>query len=117
MKVLVVGGGGREHAIVEALHRSQADIYAAMGSPRFIKRDMVNKGAIVIDVGINRVRDESAKSGYRTVGDVDFDAVRPKAEAISPVPGGVGPMTIAMLLSNTVYAAELALRAAGPAPT
>ncbi len=112
--VTVVHSGTRELAA----HTRRAEILiAAMGSPRFIKRDMVNKGAIVIDVGINRVRDESAKSGYRTVGDVDFDAVRPKAEAISPVPGGVGPMTIAMLLSNTVYAAELALRAAGPAPT
>ena len=101
-----------------AAHTRRAEILiAAMGSPRFIKADMVNKGAVVIDVGINRVRDESVKSGYRTVGDVDFDAVRPKVEAISPVPGGVGPMTIAMLLSNTVYAAELALRAAGPAPT
>jgi len=99
-------------------HTRRAEILiAAMGSPRFIEADMVNKGAVVIDVGINRVRDESVKSGYRTVGDVDFDAVRPKVEAISPVPGGVGPMTIAMLLSNTVYAAELALRAAGPAPT
>jgi len=112
--VTVVHSGTRELAS----HTRRAEILiAAMGSPRFIKRDMVNKGAIVIDVGINRVRDEGAKSGYRTVGDVDFDAVRPKAEAISPVPGGVGPMTIAMLLSNTVYAAELALRAAGPAPT
>ena len=112
--VTVVHSGTRELAS----HTRRAEILiAAMGSPRFIKRDMINKGAIVIDVGINRVRDESAKSGYRTVGDVDFDAVRPKAEAISPVPGGVGPMTIAMLLSNTVYAAELALRAAGPAPT
>jgi len=112
--VTVVHSGTRELAA----HTRRAEILiAAMGSPQFIKRDMVNKGAIVIDVGINRVRDESAKSGYRTVGDVDFDAVRPKAEAISPVPGGVGPMTIAMLLSNTVYAAELALRAAGPAPT
>jgi len=101
-----------------AAHTRRAEILiAAMGSPQFIKADMVNKGAVVIDVGINRVRDESAKSGYRTVGDVDFDTVRPKAEAISPVPGGVGPMTIAMLLSNTVYAAELALRAAGPQPT
>jgi len=112
--VTVVHSGTHELAA----HTRQAEILiAAMGSPRFIKADMVNKGAVVIDVGINRVRDESVKSGYRTVGDVDFDAVRPKVEAISPVPGGVGPMTIAMLLSNTVYAAELALRAAGPAPT
>ena len=112
--VTVVHSGTHELAA----HTRRAEILiAAMGSPRFIKADMVNKGAVVIDVGINRVRDESVKSGYRTVGDVDFDAVRPKVEAISPVPGGVGPMTIAMLLSNTVYAAELALRAAGPAPT
>jgi len=112
--VTVVHSGTHELAA----HTRRAEILiAAMGSPRFIKADMVNKGAVVIDVGINRVRDESVKSGYRTVGDVDFDAVRPKAEAISPVPGGVGPMTIAMLLSNTVYAAELALRAAGPQPT
>ena len=112
--VTVVHSGTHELAA----HTRRAEILiAAMGSPRFIKADMVNKGAVVIDVGINRVRDESLKSGYRTVGDVDFDAVRPKVEAISPVPGGVGPMTIAMLLSNTVYAAELALRAAGPAPT
>jgi len=112
--VTVVHSGTHELAA----HTRRAEILiAAMGSPRFIKADMVNKGAVVIDVGINRVRDESVKSGYRTVGDVDFDAVRPKAEAISPVPGGVGPMTIAMLLSNTLYAAELALRAAGPAPT
>ena len=112
--VTVVHSGTHELAA----HTRRAEILiAAMGSPRFIKADMVNKGAVVIDVGISRVRDESVKSGYRTVGDVDFDAVRPKVEAISPVPGGVGPMTIAMLLSNTVYAAELALRAAGPAPT
>jgi methylenetetrahydrofolate dehydrogenase (NADP+)/methenyltetrahydrofolate cyclohydrolase len=101
-----------------AAHTRRAEILiAAIGSPQFIKADMVNKGAVVIDVGINRIRDESAKSGYRTVGDVDFDGVRPKAEAISPVPGGVGPMTIAMLLSNTVFAAELASKAAGPAPS
>jgi len=112
--VTVVHSGTHELAA----HTRRAEILiAAMGSPRFIKADMVNKGAVVIDVGINRVRDESVKSGYRTVGDVDFDVVRPRVEAISPVPGGVGPMTIAMLLSNTVYAAELALRAAGPAPT
>lgn len=101
-----------------AVHTRRAEILiAAIGSPQFITADMVNKGAVVIDVGINRVPDPKTKSGYRTVGDVDFEAVRPKAEAISPVPGGVGPMTIAMLLSNTVYAAELALRAAGPQPT
>jgi len=89
-------------------HTRRADILvAAMGSPRFVKADMVRNGVVVIDVGINRVPDATAKGGYRTVGDVDFDAVRPKAKAISPVPGGVGPMTIAMLLTNTVRAAEL----------
>ena len=67
---------------------------------------MVRDGAVVIDVGINRVPDAGAKGGYRTVGDVDFEAVRRRAKAITPVPGGVGPMTIAMLLSNTVDAAE-----------
>jgi methylenetetrahydrofolate dehydrogenase (NADP+) / methenyltetrahydrofolate cyclohydrolase len=97
-----------------AAHTKRAEILiAAMGSPRFIKADMVRKGAVVIDVGINRIQDSGAKSGYRTVGDVDFDAVRPRAKAISPVPGGVGPMTIAMLLSNTVLAAELASKSAG----
>src|SRR5438445_7082056 len=89
-------------------HTRRADILvAAMGSPRFVKADMVRNGVVVIDVGITRVPDATAKGGYRTVGDVDFDAVRPKAKAISPVPGGVGPMTIAMLLTNTVRAAEL----------
>ena len=98
-----------------AAHTRRADILAAaMGSPRFVKADMVRDGAVVIDVGINRVPDPTAKGGYRTVGDVDFDAVKQKAKAISPVPGGVGPMTIAMLLSNTVSAAELASKAAGP---
>ncbi|HYV08056.1 MAG TPA: tetrahydrofolate dehydrogenase/cyclohydrolase catalytic domain-containing protein [Thermoplasmata archaeon] len=99
-----------------AAHTRRADILAAaMGSPRFVKADMVRDGAVVIDVGINRVSDPSAKGGYRTVGDVDFDAVKQKAKAISPVPGGVGPTTIAMLLSNTVSAAELASKAVGPA--
>ena len=91
-----------------ASHTRRADILiAAMGSPRFVKADMVREGVVVIDVGINRIADPTAKGGYRTVGDVDFDAVRPKAAAISPVPGGVGPMTIAMLLSNTAKAAEI----------
>lgn len=93
-----------------SLHTRRADILvAAMGSPRFVKADMVREGAVVIDVGINRIPDPAAKGGYRTVGDVDFEAVRPKAKAISPVPGGVGPMTIAMLLANTVRAAEASL--------
>jgi len=92
-----------------AAHTRRADILvAAMGSPRTIRADMVRDGAVVIDVGINRVPDPGTKSGYRTVGDVDFEAVAEKAKAITPVPGGVGPMTIAMLLVNTVRAAEIA---------
>ncbi len=88
-----------------------ADILvAAMGKARAITADMVREGAVVIDVGNNRVPDASRKSGYRMVGDVDFEAVSEKAAAITPVPGGVGPMTVTMLLSNTVQAAE---RAAG----
>jgi methylenetetrahydrofolate dehydrogenase (NADP+)/methenyltetrahydrofolate cyclohydrolase len=85
----------------------QADILvAAMGSARSITVDMVREGAIVIDVGTNSIPDATRKSGQRLVGDVDFDAVREKAGAITPVPGGVGPMTRAMLLVNTVLAAE-----------
>lgn len=80
-------------------------IVAAIGRPRFVTADMVKEGAAVIDVGINRVEDAAAKRGYRIVGDVDYDAVAPKCAAITPVPGGVGPMTIAMLISNTVKAA------------
>ena len=85
----------------------QADIVvAAMGRPRAITADMVGNGAVVIDVGINRIEDASRQSGWRLVGDVDFDAVAEKASAISPVPGGVGPMTIAMLLKSTLQAAQ-----------
>jgi methylenetetrahydrofolate dehydrogenase (NADP+)/methenyltetrahydrofolate cyclohydrolase len=85
-------------------------VVAAIGSPKFITADMVKPGAVVIDVGTNRVDDPAAKKGYRWVGDVDFDAVSEKASAITPVPGGVGPMTIVMLMKNTVMAA---CRAAG----
>jgi methylenetetrahydrofolate dehydrogenase (NADP+) / methenyltetrahydrofolate cyclohydrolase len=93
-----------------AEHCRRADILiAAMGHAHFVKADMVKPGAVVIDVGVNRVDDPAAKNGYRLVGDVDFEAVRLVAGAITPNPGGVGPMTIAMLLSNTVRAAELAL--------
>ncbi|MEM6647340.1 MAG: bifunctional methylenetetrahydrofolate dehydrogenase/methenyltetrahydrofolate cyclohydrolase FolD [Bacteroidota bacterium] len=85
----------------------QADILiAAIGRPHFVTADMVKDGAVVIDVGINRVDDASRERGYRLVGDVDFDAVKEKAAAITPVPGGVGPMTIAMLLKNTFAAAR-----------
>lgn len=85
----------------------QADIVvAAMGAARAITADMVREGTVVIDVGNNRIEDASRKSGYRLVGDVDYDAVAEKVAAITPVPGGVGPMTVTMLLYNTVLAAE-----------
>jgi methylenetetrahydrofolate dehydrogenase (NADP+)/methenyltetrahydrofolate cyclohydrolase len=85
----------------------QADILvAAMGRPGAITAALVRPGAVVIDVGINRVDDPTRRSGYRLVGDVDFEAVAPLAGAITPVPGGVGPMTVAMLLVNTITAAE-----------
>jgi methylenetetrahydrofolate dehydrogenase (NADP+)/methenyltetrahydrofolate cyclohydrolase len=88
-------------------HARRADILiAAVGRPRTITADMVKPGAVVIDVGVNRIPDATRKSGTRLVGDVDFEAVRQVASLITPVPGGVGPMTIAMLLSNTVRAAR-----------
>ena len=84
---------------------AQADIIiAAVGKPMTVTADMVKEGACVIDVGINRIPSEKAKSGYRLVGDVDFENVAPKCSKITPVPGGVGPMTVAMLMSNTVAA-------------
>jgi methylenetetrahydrofolate dehydrogenase (NADP+)/methenyltetrahydrofolate cyclohydrolase len=86
-------------------HTSKADILvSAMGRPGVITGNMVKEGVIVIDVGINYVKDSTSKRGYRILGDVDFDSVSAKAEAISPVPGGVGPMTITMLLMNTMLA-------------
>lgn len=92
-------------------HTKQADILiAAAGRPNTITADMVKDGVVVIDVGVNRVDDATKKRGYRLVGDVDFEAVKEKASFITPVPGGVGPMTITMLLYNTV---ESAKRAAG----
>ncbi|HRZ86595.1 MAG TPA: bifunctional methylenetetrahydrofolate dehydrogenase/methenyltetrahydrofolate cyclohydrolase FolD [bacterium] len=87
--------------------RSADVLVAAIGSPCFIKADMVKEGAVVVDVGINRVDDPAAQKGYRLVGDVDFENVKKVAGAITPVPGGVGPMTIAMLMHNTVRAAKL----------
>jgi methylenetetrahydrofolate dehydrogenase (NADP+)/methenyltetrahydrofolate cyclohydrolase len=85
-----------------------ADILiAAIGQAHFVRKEHVRAGAVVIDVGINRVDDSANKRGYRLVGDVAFDEVAPKTSAITPVPGGVGPMTIAMLMSNTVKAARL----------
>jgi len=92
-----------------AAHCRRADIIiAAIGVAHFLKADMVKPGAIVVDVGVNRVPDPTAKEGTRLVGDVDFTAVQPIAGKITPNPGGVGPMTIAMLMRNTVRAAEMA---------
>jgi methylenetetrahydrofolate dehydrogenase (NADP+)/methenyltetrahydrofolate cyclohydrolase len=90
-----------------AAHCRRADILiAAMGVARFVVADMVKPGAVVIDVGVNRIADASAPSGSRLVGDVDFAAVQPIAGRITPNPGGVGPMTIAILMQNTIVAAE-----------
>ena len=86
----------------------QADIViAAIGVPEFVTADMIKPGATVIDVGINRVDDASDPRGYRLVGDVDYQGVAEVAGAITPVPGGVGPMTVAMLMKNTVKAARM----------
>lgn len=81
-------------------------IIAAIGIPNFVTADMVKEGAVIIDVGINRVEDSSRKSGYRLVGDVDFVNVQAKSSLITPVPGGVGPMTVCSLLWNTLLAAK-----------
>ena len=90
-----------------SFYTRQADILvAAVGSPGLIRGEMVKEGAVVIDVGVNRVADPSKKSGYRLVGDVDFESVAPRVSKITPVPGGVGPMTITMLVYNTVWAAK-----------
>jgi len=92
-----------------AAHCRRADILiAAMGVAEFVKAEMVKPGAVVVDVGVNRVNDPAAKGGSRLVGDVDFARVQPIAGKITPNPGGVGPMTIAVLMQNTVRAAELA---------
>ena len=104
------------NAIVTVAHTGASDLGAvtrqadilivAIGRPHLIGADMVKEGAVVIDVGINRIDDASVDKGYRLVGDVDFDAVAPKCRAITPVPGGVGPMTIAMLMHNTLRSAR-----------
>ncbi|HDZ69413.1 MAG TPA: bifunctional 5,10-methylene-tetrahydrofolate dehydrogenase/5,10-methylene-tetrahydrofolate cyclohydrolase, partial [Phycisphaerales bacterium] len=92
-----------------AYHTRRADIViAAAGRANTITADMVKEGVVVIDVGVNRIADDTKKRGYRLVGDVDFEAVREKASLITPVPGGVGPMTITMLLYNTVESARIA---------
>src|ERR1700737_87946 len=92
---------------LEEITRSADILIAAIGRAQFVKAGHVRDGAVVIDVGINRVDDTSTERGYRLVGDVAFDEVAAKAKAITPVPGGVGPMTIAMLMSNTVKAARM----------
>ena len=90
-----------------AAHCRRADIVvAAMGQPELITGDMIREGAVVVDVGVNRVDDPGARKGYRVTGDVHFESVAPRCRAITPVPGGVGPMTIAMLLRNTVASAR-----------
>ena len=94
---------------IKEICRSADILIAAIGVAEFVKADMVKPGAVVIDVGVNRIEDSSAPRGYRLVGDVDFNAVQPIAGKITPNPGGVGPMTIALLMKNTVRAAQLSL--------
>mgnify|MGYP001067721197 CR=1 FL=1 len=96
------------HTGTQNLHyyTKNADIViAAMGYPKFLKAEHIKEGTVIIDVGINRIEDNTKKSGYRLVGDVDYEDCFPKCSAITPVPGGVGPLTIAMLMSNTLKAA------------
>jgi methylenetetrahydrofolate dehydrogenase (NADP+) / methenyltetrahydrofolate cyclohydrolase len=93
--------------------RSADILIAALGQARFVRQEHVREGMVIVDVGINRVNDATSKSGYRLVGDVDFDDVTEKVSAITPVPGGVGPMTIAMLMANTIKACR---RLEGHAP-
>lgn len=116
MAALLLGRGRGGNATVTVAHSRTPDLGAvtrtaqilivAIGRPEFITADMVRPGAVVIDVGVNRVDDESRERGYRLTGDVDFEPVSEVASAITPVPGGVGPMTRAMLLSNTLSAAR-----------
>jgi len=94
---------------LETITRSADILIAAIGRAEFVKSEHVRDGAVVIDVGINRVEDPASNRGYRLIGDVAFDEVSKKASAITPVPGGVGPMTIAMLMSNTIKAAKQSL--------
>lgn len=112
MAAILVQNAAGANATVTIAHSRSANIkefclsadiiIAAIGQPKFLKADMVKEGAVIIDVGINKIADATTKSGYRIVGDVDFDNVKDKCSYITPVPGGVGPMTIAMLLSNTL---------------
>jgi methylenetetrahydrofolate dehydrogenase (NADP+) / methenyltetrahydrofolate cyclohydrolase len=89
------------------LCRSSDILIAAIGRPHFVTADFIKPGAVVIDVGINRVADSSQAKGYRLTGDVAFDEVAPLCRAITPVPGGVGPMTIAILMANTIRACRM----------
>jgi methylenetetrahydrofolate dehydrogenase (NADP+)/methenyltetrahydrofolate cyclohydrolase len=91
---------------LEEIARTADILIVALGKPEFVTADMVKPGAVVIDVGIHRIEDNTKKSGFRLIGDVKFEEVAEKASAITPVPGGVGPMTIASLLYNTLLAAE-----------
>lgn len=112
MAALLMKNGSQSASSVTVLHRYSTDlktycqladvIIVAVGIPRMITKDMVKPGAIVIDIGINRILDSNKKSGFRIVGDVDFDEVKEVASMITPVPGGVGPVTIAVLLENTL---------------
>ena len=116
MAAMLMQKGKGADATVTVVHSRTKDIASytkaadilivAIGKPRFVTADMVKDGAVVIDVGTNRIEDKDHPKGSRLVGDVDFDNVRKKASAITPVPGGVGPMTICMLMDNTVRAAE-----------
>ncbi len=111
MSILLSGNGNPGNCTVTICHSQtknlqelclQGDIIvAALGRPGFVKADMVKDGAVVIDVGITRIEDSSRKSGFKLKGDVDYEAVSPKCSWITPVPGGVGPMTIAALMKNT----------------
>lgn len=117
MSILLSGSGMQGNCTVTICHSHTKNIaeicasgdiiIAALGRPGFLKKEMVKPGAVVIDVGITRVPDQSKKSGYRLVGDVDFDQVAPECSFITPVPGGVGPMTIAALMKNTFQACAM----------
>jgi len=95
-------------ANLSAITRQADVLIAAIGRPEFVTAEMVKPGVVIIDVGINRVADASKKTGYRLTGDVQFASVSPLCDKITPVPGGVGPMTVAMLMKNTVKAFRLA---------
>jgi len=112
-------GGDATVTVAHSRSRNLADIsrtadilVAAIGKPEFVRSEYVKEGAVVIDVGINRVEDQGSAKGYRIIGDVAFEETAPKTRAITPVPGGVGPMTVAMLMANTVTACEYQTRLA-----